>query len=129
MFLSKEILTALALISSVNAAVPNTRTSLERRATQSCHITDHGFYMSYSILIRVPYIGRADCDATYNAIEYGGLNNNPPWYESQISNWQCIEKGGYIQLWFNRADGLSTDINTALEWCYPSVDKFNCPDH
>jgi len=132
MFLSKEILIALALIGSVNAApVPNIRTSLERRATQSCHCYDHGFFESYSILIRVPYIGPQDCDDTYKALENGGplVDNNFEWSSVQLSNWQCVKSGGNIQLWFNTLEGSGSDINKALESRYPSVDSFNCPDY
>ena len=116
---------------SVNAAVPKIRTSLERRATQSCHATTHGFYESYSVLIGVPYIGKADCDATYHAIDNAGpwVNNAHQWNAVPISNWQCVEMDGNIQLWFNAAEGQGKDINAALEWCYPSVGTFNCPDY
>jgi hypothetical protein len=131
MFLSKEMLIALALMGSVNAAVPGIRTSLERRATQSCHCTDNGFYESYSVLIRVPYLGSKDCDDTYKALENGGpwVDGGHQWSEVPISNWQCVEKDGNIQLWFNAAEGQGSDINAALGSRYPSVDSFNCPDY
>jgi hypothetical protein len=133
MFLSKQILIALPFTGSVNAAVANLRTSPERRDTQSCHCTDHGFFQSYSVLIRVPYGGKADCDATYNALENGGPWSNDcgchQWSAVSISNWQCVNKGGNIQLWFNSAEGSGSDINAALESRYPSVDRFNCPDY
>lgn len=62
------------------------------RPTQSCHATDHGPFVSYSVLIGVPYAGAKDCDDTYNVLESA---------EGAISNWQCVEKDGNIQLWFN----------------------------
>ena len=88
MFLSKAILLALTLMVSVNAAVLKIRNPLERRGTQSCHCTTHGWYESYSVLIRVPYIGKSDCDATYNAFEYGSpfVNNQHEWNSVPISN-------------------------------------------
>ena len=131
MFLSKAIFLVLTLIVSVNAAVPKIRTPLERRDTQSCKCTDHGFYESYSILIRVPYIGSKDCDATYNALENGGpwVNGQHQWSAVSISNWQCVEENGNIRLWFNSAEGSGSDINAALESRYPTVDSFNCPDY
>jgi len=122
MFLSGSILIALTLIGSINtAAVPNIRTFPERRTTQSCHATDHFFYVSYSILIGVPYGGKTDCDDTYNALESA---------THSISNWQCEENDGNIQLWFNVADYSDDEINAALESRYPSVaGGFNCPNN
>ena len=118
MFLFKGILIALTLMGSVNTAVLNIRTSPERRATQSCHVTYHSFWVFYSILIRVPYGGPTDCDATYHALESA----------APISIWQCVEKNGEIQLWFNTMVNSAGGINHALESRYPSVDSFNCPD-
>lgn len=88
-------------------------------ATQSCTATDHGAWVSYSVLIRIPYRGAKDCDDTYHALEDA---------DGLITNWQCVEKGGFIQLWFNTEYGDSYLINPALESRYPSVDSFNCPD-
>jgi hypothetical protein len=86
-------------------------------ATQSCTTVNHGFWCAYSILIRVPYIGPSDCDATYNALEWSA--------GAEVSNWQCVKEDGYIRLWFN-GDGDVGDINSALESRYPSVNRFNC---
>lgn len=47
-----------------------------------------------------------------------------------ITNWQCQEMVGNIQLWFNAAMYSSSSINGALESRYPSVSNgFNCPDY
>ena|SRR5277367_6008841 len=89
-------------------------------ATQSCHATDHFWWVSYSVLVRVPYSGAKDCDDTYHALESA---------TASISNWQCVEKDGNIQLWFNAFPNYGSDINAALESRYPSVNSFNCPDH
>jgi len=129
MFLFK-ILIALTLLGSINAAVPNIRTSLERRATQSCHTTNHGIFISYSVLIGVPYAGKTDCDDTYNALTHAGpmiSEQGYQWDGVPISNWQCVEQNGNIQLWFNAAANEGNDINAALESRYPSVSSFNCP--
>ena len=121
MFLSKDILTALALIVFVNTtAVPNLHTSLERRATQSCRATDHCFWAAYGIQIGLPYEGPVDCDDTCNAI------NNA----IAISNWQCVEgTDANIQLRFNAPTYYGGTINDALRSCYPGVNSFNCPDY
>jgi hypothetical protein len=131
MFLFKVILPVITLMASVNAAVPKMRSSLERRATQSCHCTTHGWYESYSVLIRVPYISSKDCDPTYHALENGGpwVDGGHQWSAVSVSNWQCVEEDGNIRLWFNCAEGSASDINAALESRYPDVDKFNCPDY
>jgi hypothetical protein len=90
-------------------------------ATQSCHATDRLLWTSYSVYIGVPYIGAADCDATYRALR-GYLT---------LTNWQCVEKNGNIQLWFNidTADPqeYASNINRVLGSRYPSVNSFNCP--
>jgi hypothetical protein len=88
-------------------------------ATQSCHGTDHYWWVSYSVLIRVPYSGAKDCDDTYHALESA---------TASISNWQCVEEDGNIRLWFNAFPNYGSAINTALESRYPSVNSFNCPD-
>jgi len=120
MFLSKYILTLL--MGSVNAAVLSMRTSLERRATQSCHATCHGAFASYSVQIGVPY-DRSSCDDTYNTLEWSGAGPD------DISNWQCVATdNGNTQLWFNSASGHGDKINSGLEASYPNVDSFNCPD-
>jgi len=93
----------------------------DMQATQSCQITQHFLWCTYSILIRVPYIGPSDCDATYHALEDFNAAN------AEISNWQCVEENGYIRLWFN-SEGSSDDINNALKKRYPSVNDFNCGD-
>jgi len=118
MLLSKDILTSLILIGSVRGtALPNPHTSLQRRASQSCHATDHYFRVSYSILIGFPYYGVGGCDNTYNAI-----------YDSvAISNWQFVEADDRnIQLWLNAYTGYGSSINSALKSCYRSVNSFNC---
>jgi len=131
MLIATGVLVALSLLGSINAAVlkPN---SLERRSTQSCHATSHGWYVSYSVLIRVPFGGKSDCDATFKAI-HGGRKftseQSLEWDPVLISNWQCVESNGNIQLWFNSPDDQSSNINTALSSCYPTVDNFNCPDY
>lgn len=38
------------------------------------------------------YSGAKDCDDTYNVLESA---------EGAISNWQCVEKDGNVQLWLN----------------------------
>jgi len=87
--------------------------------TQSCHSTDNFLWTSWSILIKIPFIGSADCDLTYHALEHA---------TTSITSWQCIEKNGFIQLNFNTAKiGYGGDINLALERRYPTVDNFNCP--
>lgn len=95
---------------------------LLHRATQSCHITDHYFWASYSIWIGVPFISPQDCDDTYHAIQA---------QVHSVSNWQCVPSGGYIQLWFN-IDTFFHDqggwIDNVLHARYPSVDSFNCGD-
>lgn len=89
--------------------------------TQSCHATNHGLFNSYSVLIRVPFLGSTQCDITYNILE--------SWIP--ISNWQCVQaSGNYVQLWFNAVINKSGQINGALEQVYPHVvGGFNCPDH
>ena len=91
-------------------------------ATQSCQTTNHGWWCAFSILIRVPYIGPSDCDATYHALEDTAGDD--------LTNWQCIEENGFIRLWFNAAngfvDGNQESINGALESRYPTVNRFNC---
>ena len=77
--------------------------------------------MSYSIYIGVPYGGKSDCDATYTALKHS----------MALSNWQCVEKDGNIQLYFNVPEDNFTygdKINAVLESRYPSVNSFNCPD-
>lgn len=117
MFLSKAILIALTLMGFVNAAVLNT--SSERRATQSCHATDHGVFASYSIRIGVPYGGPDECDDTYNNLEDE---------VGEVTSWQCVEDNGNIQLWFDVPTGNGDGINVVLGSLYPSVNSFNCPD-
>lgn len=88
--------------------------------TQSCTAINHGLFSSYSVLIRVAYRGAKFCDYTYSILE--------SWVP--VSNWQCVENDGYIQLWFNAAIGveIARQINGALEYCYPEVaGGFNCP--
>jgi hypothetical protein len=100
-------------------AQPTTSTAPPQVATQSCHATDHYYVISYSVLIGVPYAGAADCDATYHALESATYS---------ISNWQCVEKDGNIQLWFAAFPNYGPQINSALESRYPSVaGGFNCP--
>jgi len=128
MFL-KGILVSLALLGSINAAV--IRNSPERRATQSCTATNHAFFVSYSVLIRVPYGGKSDCDATFHALTNAGpiiAVQDYEWDAVPLTNWQCVESNGNIQLWFNCAGGQGSDINSALESRYTSVGEFNCPD-
>jgi hypothetical protein len=94
--------------------------SITSRATQSCHATDHGIYIAYDVLIRVPFGGKADCDATYHSLE----DNT-----HSVSGWKCLNNNGDVQLYFNTANWSEGDnVNTALSSRYPSVDSFNCPD-
>jgi hypothetical protein len=89
--------------------------------TQSCRASDHDLWISYSVLIRIPYIGPADCDLTYHALTKDAT--------AFITNWQCIEKDSNIQLYFNTPHGsFGGSINKALESRYPTVNSFNCPD-
>ena len=121
MILSKYILTLLT--GSVNAAVLNNiRSSLERRATQSCHATCHGAFASYSVQIGVTY-DPSTCDNTYNTLEWTAAGPD------DISNWQCVATDdGNTQLWFNSASGEGSLISYGLEASYPDVNSFNCPD-
>ena len=89
-------------------------------ATQSCHAKDHYYWVSYSVLIGVPYIGPNDCDKTYHALESATIS---------LSNWQCVEKDGNIQLWFNAFPNYGSTISSTLESRYPTVNSFNCPDN
>ena len=77
-------------------------------------------YDSWNILIRIPYRSAADCDATYHALESE---------TTSITNWNCIENGGFIYLWFNTSlwtEGY--DINPVLSSRYPMVaGGFNGP--
>ena len=94
--------------------------SITSRATQSCHAYDHGIYISFDVLIRVPYGGKDDCDATYHSLE----DNT-----HSISRWKCLNNNGYVQLYFNTANwNIGDNVNAALSSRYPSVDNFNCPD-
>src|SRR5262249_3524975 len=92
----------------VTAPAPSTT-----QATQSCHATNQGLFNSYSVLIRIPYQGATDCNDTYDVLESG----------VPISNWQCVEKDGDTQLYFNAAIGveISAQINGALEARCPNV--------
>lgn len=75
MFIFKEILTALILMNSDNAAVLNMHTFPERRATQSCHGTDHFLFCSYSVWIGVPYISAQDLLETLKTkLGFDGMN-------------------------------------------------------
>ena len=94
--------------------------SITSRATQSCHAYDHGIFISFDILIRVPYGGKDDCDATYHSLE--------DWTHS-VTSWKCLNNNGYVQLYFNAANwNIGDNVNAALSSRYPSVDSFNCPD-
>jgi hypothetical protein len=87
---------------------------------QSCHATDHGAFASYNVLIGIPYQGARACDLTYSNLEFNWVG---------VSNWQCVENNGKIQLYFNAAVNLGSSINSGLEACYPNiVGGFNCPD-
>lgn len=57
------------------------------------------------------------------------MDGGHEWSAVPISNWQCVEENGNIRLWFNAAEGQSSDLNAALESRYPTVDSFNCPDY
>jgi hypothetical protein len=114
---------------SINAAVPNIRPSLERRATQSCHAKCDGLFASYSVLIRVPFGGETDCDNTFNNLYFGTyyLSNGDVSDGIDVTNWQCVEMNGNTQLWFNGPAENGDGISAALEASYPSVNSFNCP--
>ena len=130
--------TLVARVGSVippDTGTPINATPSPTPETQSCHSTCHGLWASYSILIRVPFGGKSDCDATFNAIDHGGPliwqggRQTNAWPAVPISNWQCVNEDGNIRLWFNAAPGQSDAINPALEWRYPNVaGGFNCPD-
>ena len=126
MLYSKKVLATVGFIGTVNAAVLNTPTPLERRATQSCTATCHWVFASYSVWIGVPF-GETDCDDVYNGLE---TNADFGYDGCEISNWQCVEAGdGNTQLWFNAPSGFSQCLNSALEGLYYDIDGgFNCPD-
>jgi hypothetical protein len=99
---------------------PASTTTPPSPPTQSCHGTSHYYWTAYSVQIGIPYGGAQDCDATYHALESA---------TTSITNWQCVEKDGDIQLWFNAFANDGAKINSALESRYPSVaGGFNCPD-
>jgi len=126
MYLSK-ITIGLTFIVSLNAAALNIRSpSLERRATQSCHATDHSIFASYSVWIGVPY-DSGNCDTAYHYLEYG--DGSTIFDGCAISSWKCVKASqGQTQLYFNAPKGEAACINPALEEAYPSVGEFNCPD-
>jgi hypothetical protein len=106
------------------------KTSVQRRGlgptstqsgTQSCHCRPQfGFWNSYSVLITIPYQGPSPCDNTYHILE--------SWVA--ISNWQCVEKDGNTQLYFNSAAYRSSWINNGLLAAFPNVGGgFNCKDN
>jgi len=102
------------------ASPPASTTTPPSPPTQSCHGTNHYYWTSYSVQIGIPYGGAKDCDATYHALESA---------TTSITNWQCVENNGDIQLWFNAFANDGAEINSALESRYPSVaGGFNCPD-
>jgi hypothetical protein len=102
------------------APPPASTTTPPSPPTQSCHGTSHYWWTAYSVQIGIPYGGAKDCDATYHALESS---------TTSITNWQCVEKDGDIQLWFNAFANDGAKINSALESRYPSVaGGFNCPD-
>jgi hypothetical protein len=85
--------------------------------TQSCHCVEHGAFNSYGVLINIPYQGASACDNTYSLLH--------SWVA--ISNWQCIEKNGDTQLYFDAAVSWGAFINSGLEAAYPNVaGGFNC---
>ena len=94
-----------------------TPTPTPQQATQSCTTKDHNWFLSYSILIRVPYAGPNDCDATYHALEH----------TVPISSWQCVNEDGNIRLWFNAYYDQGDAISRILQSRYPTVNSFNCP--
>jgi hypothetical protein len=84
-------------------------------------MSNYFLWDTWYILIKIPFIGSADCDLTYHALEKA---------TTSITGWQCFNKNGFIQLTFNTASISYGDrINQALEKRYPTVDSFNCPDH
>jgi hypothetical protein len=106
--------------STPQSAVPEPA-STPSGATQSCHAINHGWWISYDVLIRVPFGGKEDCDATYKSLE----DNT-----HSITNWHCENKDGYIHLYFNTAHfHLGDEVSNALKSRYPSVNSFNCPDY
>lgn len=127
MIIFKNILVALTLLGSVNAAAiseirPEIRhfSELASRAEQSCHVTDNWLWASYNIWIGVPYGGASDCDATKSA-----LND-----VTVVTLYKCRkDENGYIRLNFNSNTNRGQEINQALSIRYPSVNKFNCPKY
>ena len=97
-------------------------TSTPSGDTQSCHAENNILFVTYSVLIRIPYAGKDDCDATHKALQ--DVTNS-------ITGFECKRDiKGYIYLSFNTANWFyALDINNALESRYPSVDEFNCPDN
>jgi hypothetical protein len=88
--------------------------------TQSCHCTAQvGFFNSYDVLLSIPYQGASACDNTYHLVE--------SWVA--ICNWQCIEKDGKTQLYFNSGVQRGRNINNGLLAAYPNIaGGFNCPE-
>jgi hypothetical protein len=128
-FSSPDILISFLFMTSVNAAVLGTRSSLESRTTtQSCHALDHGVFASYSVWIGVPYGGSKACDNTYDILEYNNIASIDT--GCRISSWQCVKANdGNTQLWFDAARDNSACINGQLHKAYPDVNSFNCPDY
>ena len=98
-----------------------TNTTPSPAPTQHCHGSYHYWWVAYSIQIGIPYIGSADCDATYHALESA---------TTSVTGWQCVKASdGTIQLWFNCFPDDAADINRVLESRYPTIaGGFNCPN-
>ena len=116
MLLFKKILTALALMGSVNAAALKKRIN---PLTSTCDTKNYFFWVSFSILIGSPYDISPQCDTIYDALE--GATNS-------VSNWQCLDEDGFIRLWFNEVQSMADAINNELEALFQSI-YFNCHDN
>ena len=88
-------------------------------ATQSCQVISYKLFCFFDILIRVPYIGPSDCDATFDALKRKAVAG------VELSEWACENENGFIRLRFDLS-GKSGFVDEILQSRYPSVDGFNC---
>jgi hypothetical protein len=114
--------TTTAQETTTTAEQPSTPTPSD--TTSSCTARYHGLWVSFSILLGVPFNG-AECNDIFHSLEwhYNTL--------TLISNWQCVEENGNFRLWFNMppSDFSGEFITDMLKKRYPSIrDEFKCPN-